>query len=299
LSVTELVFTVIIPAGLVLVMAGMGLSLTLDDLKRVIVYPRAGLIGLGGQLVLLPLLAFALIAIFQPPPAIAIGTIIMAACPGGITSNGYTFASRGDGALSVTLTAITSVVTVITIPLLVHYALQKYSVGGDTIRLSVPQVMRTLFLLAVLPVAVGMTVRHKWSELSERLVEPMRNVALGLLILIIAASSIAGWATIRENFAHAALIAFSLNIVSMGIGHTLARLARLPEAQVISITFEIGVQNLSLALVVAMAILKRPDLGAFAIIYALSMKLTAMSYLAYSRRKMAIQSRETAAVIDN
>ena len=294
----ELVFTVIIPVGLVLVMAGMGLSLTLADLKRVVVFPRAGLIGLGGQLVMLPLLAFALIAIFQPPPAIAIGTVIMAACPGGITSNGYTFASRGDGALSVTLTAITSAVTVVTIPLLVHYALQKYSLGGETIQLSIPEVMRTLFLLAVLPVAFGMSIRYKWSELAERLVEPMRNVALGLLILIIAASTIAGWPTIRENFADASLIAFSLNIIAMGVGHAVARLAKLPAAQVISITFEIGVQNLSLALVVAMTILKRPELGAFALNYSLSMKLTAMSYLAYCRTSAAAQKPETAAKVE-
>jgi BASS family bile acid:Na+ symporter len=288
----ELVFTVIIPVGLVMVMAGMGLSLTLDDLKRVIVYPRAVLIGLGGQLLLLPLIAFGLIAIFQPPPAIAIGTVIMAACPGGITSNGYTFASRGDAALSVTLTAITSVITVLSIPLLVYIALQKYSVSGEPIQLSIPQVMRTLFLLAVLPVAFGMFVRYKWAEFSERLVEPMRNVALGLLILIIVMSTIAGWDTIRANFADAGLIAFSLNIIAMGSGHAIARLARLPEDQVISITFEIGVQNLSLALTVAMAILKRPDLGAFALVYALSMKLTAMSFLAYSRRRMARQAEQ-------
>jgi BASS family bile acid:Na+ symporter len=287
MNVTELVFTVIIPVGLVMVMAGMGLSLTLADLKRVIIYPLAGLIGLCGQLLVLPLLAFALIAIYQPPPAIAIGTIIMAACPGGITSNGYTFASRGDSALSVTLTAITSVVTVLTIPLLIYIALQMFDAGGETIELSILQVMRTLFLLAVLPVAFGMFIRYRWSDFAEKLVEPMRNVALGLLILIITVSTIAGWETIRENFSDTGLIAFSLNIMAMGIGHAAARIARLPEDQVISITFEVGVQNLSLALTVAMSILKRPDLGAFALIYALSMKMTAMSYLAYSRRRMA------------
>jgi bile acid:Na+ symporter, BASS family len=285
--VLELVFTVILPIGLVLVMAGMGLSLTPNDLKRVFVFPRAGLIGLGGQLLMVPALAFVLIAIYQPPPAIAIGAVIMAACPGGITSNGYTFASRGDAALSVTLTAISSAVTVFTMPLLIYIALQMFSVNGEKVEMSISQVMGTLFLLAVLPVGSGMLVRYRWPEFTVRLIEPMRNVTLGMLILIIVISVITGWSTIRENFADTALVAFSLNIIAMGLGHTIARLARLPEDQVIAITFEIGIQNLSLALTVAMVLLERPDIAAFALVYAMSAKLTSISYVAWSRMRVA------------
>lgn len=283
----ELVFTVILPIGLVLVMAGMGLSLTPNDLKRVFVFPRAGLIGLGGQLLMVPAIAFVLIAIYQPPPAIAIGAVLMAACPGGITSNGYTFASRGDAALSVTLTAISSAVTVFTMPLLIYIALQMFSVNGEKVAMSISQVMGTLFLLAVLPVGSGMLVRYRWPEFTLRLIEPMRNVTLGMLILIIVISVVTGWSTIRENFADTALVAFSLNIIAMGLGHTIARLARLPEDQVIAITFEIGIQNLSLALTVAMVLLERPDIAAFALVYALSAKLTSISYVTWSRMRVA------------
>ncbi|MFV1998584.1 MAG: bile acid:sodium symporter family protein [Acidiferrobacterales bacterium] len=283
----ELVFTVILPIGLVLVMAGMGLSLTPNDLKRVFVFPRAGLIGLGGQLLMVPAIAFVLIAIYQPPPAIAIGAVLMAACPGGITSNGYTFASRGDAALSVTLTAISSAVTVFTMPLLIYIALQMFSVNGEKVAMSISQVMGTLFLLAVLPVGSGMLVRYRWPEFTLRLIEPMRNVTLGMLILIIVISVVTGWSTIRENFADTALVAFSLNIIAMGLGHTIARLARLPEDQVIAITFEIGIQNLSLALTVAMVLLERPDIAAFALVYAMSAKLTSISYVTWSRMRVA------------
>ncbi len=283
----ELVFTVILPIGLVLVMAGMGLSLTPNDLKRVFVFPRAGLIGLGGQLLMVPVIAFVLIAIYQPPPAIAIGAVVMAACPGGITSNGYTFASRGDAALSVTLTAISSAVTVFTMPLLIYIALQMFSVNGEQVQMSISQVMGTLFLLAVLPVGSGMLVRYRWPEFTVRLIEPMRNVTLGILILIIVISVVTGWSTIRENFADTALVAFSLNIIAMGLGHTIARLARLPEDQVIAITFEIGIQNLSLALTVAMVLLERPDIAAFALVYAMSAKLTSISYVTWSRMRVA------------
>ncbi len=286
----ELVFTVILPIGLVLVMAGMGLSLTPNDLKRVFVFPRAGLIGLGGQLLMVPVIAFVLIAIYQPPPAIAIGAVVMAACPGGITSNGYTFASRGDAALSVTLTAISSAVTVFTMPLLIYIALQMFSVNGEQVQMSISQVMGTLFLLAVLPVGSGMLVRYRWPEFTLRLIEPMRNVTLGMLILIIVISVVTGWSTIRENFADTALVAFSLNIIAMGLGHTIARLARLPEDQVIAITFAIGIQNLSLALTVAMVLLERPDIAAFALVYALSAKLTSISYVTWSRMRAARQS---------
>ena len=109
----ELVFARLIPVILFVMMLGMGLSLTLDDFKRVVHFPRAAIVGLFGQLLLLPGIAFALALLLDVPPAIAIGGMLLAACPGGITSNAYVFVSRADLGLSITLTAITSVITII------------------------------------------------------------------------------------------------------------------------------------------------------------------------------------------
>jgi len=122
-ELVELFFTVVVPVGLVLMMTGMGLALSPADLKNVIVFPKAAAIGLGGQLLLLPLISFLLAVLLAPTPAVAVGAVILAACPGGVTSNGFVFASRGDLALSITLTAVTSILTVFTIPLLTALAM--------------------------------------------------------------------------------------------------------------------------------------------------------------------------------
>ena len=146
MTAAHVFFTVVVPAGLFSIMIGMGLSLTPADILRVVTMPKAALIGLCGQMLLLPLLAFALAEIFAPPPVIAIGLVLLAACPGGITSNAYSFASRADVALSVTMTTISSLFTVITMPLLTYAALYRYAPGAQLVHLPLGEIMGKLVL---------------------------------------------------------------------------------------------------------------------------------------------------------
>ncbi len=280
----ELVFTKLVPAILFILMFGMGLSLTPTDFMRVIAYPKAAVIGLVGQMVLLPTLAFFLAIILDAPPAIAIGGMLLAACPGGVTSNGYVFVSRGDLGLSVTLTAITSILTIFTIPMIAWFALHFFLESGQAPHLPAGRVVYRLALLTALPVGIGMLVRHVRASWAAASIELLRRISLALLLVIIIGATIGTFDTIAKHLLSAGVLAVCLNLSSMALGYFLGRSAGLPKTQVRTITFEIGVQNLSLAVLVAVTILDRPEFAVLAVVYAFVMKITVLTLIAYWRR---------------
>jgi BASS family bile acid:Na+ symporter len=276
--------TIIIPFGLFLVMMGLGLTLSIDDILRVIVMPKAVLIGLAGQLLLLPLVAFGLAFLMNPAPVIAIGLILLAACPGGITSNAYVFASRGDIALSVTLTTVASLFTVFTMPLLAWLALTTFADSSEIVSVPVGNMMRSLAQLTILPIAIGMTIRKFKPAFADRMVEPVRKMAIAILIMVIITNTYFSIDTLKQYIVQAGIAAFVLNITCMSLGYGLSRLAKLNVDQTISITYEVGIQNLSLALVLANTLLGVPDYAAVTLIYGFFMKFTALSFMAYAKR---------------
>ena len=276
--------TTIIPAGLFLVMMGLGLTLSIDDILRIIIMPKAVITGLIGQLILLPLVAFGLAFLLNPAPVIAIGLILLAACPGGITSNAYVFASRGDIALSVTLTTVASLFTVFTMPLLATMALTLFAEGSDTVSVPVSNMMRSLAQLTILPIALGMGVRKFKPSFAEKMVEPVRKMAIGILIMVIITNTYFSIDTLKQYMLQAGAAALILNITCMTMGYGLARLTRLNTDQTISITYEVGLQNLSLALVLANTLLGVADYAAVTLIYGFFMKFTALSFMAYAKK---------------
>lgn len=294
MAIIDLFYTLIIPIGLVAVMIGMGLSLTPGDLKRVVLFPRAAAIGLFGQLILLPAIAFSIAILFSPPPAIAVGLIIVAACPGGVTSNTYAFASRADVALSVTLTAIASFITVFTIPALAYLGMRLFLDNDLMPDLPVLAMIRKLSMLTVIPIAVGMFARSLWPGFADKMIEPMRKFAFTMIMIIVIGGTISAFDVIRDNIAIAGAAALTLNAVAMLTGYGLAKAFRLPIKQVVSITYEVGVQNLTLALTVVFTILQQPPLAVAALIYALFMKITALSFMAFTRKPIRL-AEQTAA----
>ncbi|MDX1499092.1 MAG: bile acid:sodium symporter family protein [Woeseiaceae bacterium] len=287
MQLVDFAFTRLVPPMLFVMMFGMGLSLTLADFRRIVRYPRAVLVGLAGQLLLLPVLAFGLILLFEPPAPVAVGGMLLAACPGGITSNGYAFVARGDVGLSVTLTAIASVLTIATIPLIVWFALDFFSGAGDAPALPAAAVLKALVLLTALPVALGMLVRRRFPAWAERNLDNMRRASFVLLLAIITTTTLSSLDSLAANLPAAGLLAATLNLSAMTAGYLLGRGFRLPPTQVRSVTFEVGVQNLSLAAVLAVSVLGRPDYAILAIVYALMMKLSALSLLWLWRRPAA------------
>lgn len=289
----ESFYTEFVPFFLFTVMMAMGLALTLQDLKQVLVRPKAVIAGLSVQLLLLPAITIGLGFLYSSPPVIAAGAIILAACPGGVTSNAYVFSARADIALSVGMTTIASIVTAFTIPFLTLFALDLHLDRAEMPALSASQMTWKLAQFTIIPVALGMTLRAWRPGLAKRALEPLRIITLIALILIAAIGTINAWETIVENIWTAGILMATINVVGMLLGYGLGNLLRLPFRQMASITFEVGVQNLSMALFVCLTFLKSPELAVATFVYALFMKITALSFIWYVRKRLAESTPET------
>ncbi len=269
---------------LFVIMACLGLSLAVADFVDAIARPKAVFLGLAGQLLLLPGLAFLLVFLFRPDPTIGIGMVLLAACPGGVTSNAYVLVARGDVALSVALTAISSLLIVVTMPLLTYLAFATFGDESRTIDVPAESLMWSLARLTLLPIALGMFVRWRFAALAESLQETARKIAFAMLMAVIIGNTVSSFDVLLANLVEIGLLALLLNIATMAMGFGLARAFSLTDRQTVSITFEVGVQNLSLVLTLALAILAIPEYAVFALVYALSMKVTALSFTAWSLR---------------
>jgi BASS family bile acid:Na+ symporter len=283
----------VIPWVLRLVMIGLGLSLTLVDFKRIIVFPKAVTIGLIAQLVGLPAAAFGLSLLFGAPPAIAVGLVILAACPSGVTANAYTFASRADVPLCVTLSALTSVITVFTIPFFIDLALRMFYGEGQITQISPIGMLTSLMTFTLLPLAIGMVLRALFPEMAEAAVEPIRKVVLYLMMLVLLLGIISSYQDLLEHFATAGPLVVVMTLLTMGFGYGAAKFFGLPMPQVVTITFEVGVQNLALAFAITFNVLQRPDLAVAGLIYAVIMPAAALGFVAIARR-LLVDEREVA-----
>ena len=293
-SYAAFINTTATPWVLRLVMVGLGLSLTVADFKRVVVYPKAVGLGLVAQIFGQPLLGFGLAMLFPVPPAIAMGLVILASCPSGVTSNAYTFAARADVPLCVTLSALTSIVTVFTIPVFINLGLRTFDVGGELQALPFSRMLMDLTELALVPLALGMLARAALPGLATRALEPIRKTVLFLMVCVLVLGAAANHQAILDHFAVAGALVLTMNLLSMTMGYGLARLFRLPTAQVVTLTFEVGVHNLTLAYAITFTMLKRPDLASTALLYAVVMPATALGFVAIAKRLLAADARPNA-----
>ncbi|MBI4263586.1 MAG: bile acid:sodium symporter family protein [Acidobacteria bacterium] len=280
----------VIPWVLRLVMIGLGLSVTAADFKRVVVFPKAAGVGLVGQLIGMPLTAFALATLFAPAPAIAVGLIIVSAAPSGVTSNAYSFASRADVPLCVTLSAVTSVVTVFTIPLLIDLALRTFFDQGQQTQIPLLNTLLNLMSFTLAPLVVGMIIRARFTAFAVKAVEPIRRSVLYLMIGVLVLGAVSSYRDLLAHYATAGGLVIAMNLLTMGMGFGLAKLFKLPIAQVVTITFEVGVQNLALAFAITFNILRRPDLAVAALLYAVVMPATALAFVSMGRRMIAAEA---------
>src|SRR5690554_1853524 len=178
--------SVVLPLALFIIMLGVGLSLVLDDFKRVVIYPKAVVVGLVNQLILLPLVAFGLAKLFGLSPMMAVGLMLIACCTGGVTSNLITYVARGDAALSITLTAISGVVVVVTIPLILVFSMDYFM--GETQAVAVPigQTIGQIAGVTILPVTLGMLIRRFKPGFALRMERPARIGSTVIFVLILA-----------------------------------------------------------------------------------------------------------------
>lgn len=279
------VATLILGISLIIIMLGMGLSLQISDFKRILTYPKAMLIGLLNQLIILPLIGYLLVTIFSVQPEIAIGIMILAACPGGPTSNLITHLAKGDTALSVSLTAVNSIITIFTIPFIVNFALVEFMSAGQIIQLDIPKTILQIFIVVLIPVAIGMLIHHYKEGFAKRMAKPVRIASGIVLALVILGIIIKEKDNVIPYFKQAGWLALALNSISMAIGFYSAKLFKINREQAISISIESGIQNGTLAISIATVLLARPDFAIAPAIYSLIMFFTGGLIVYFSLRK--------------
>ncbi len=283
----DLLTKVILPASLFLIMFGMGLSLRLNDFKDVLKAPKTMAIGLIGQMILLPLIAFAIAVLLNLSPEIAVGLMIIALAPGGATSNLFTYLSKGDVSLSISLTAVVSLITPFTIPLVAALSMTYFMGTANEFNLPIIKTILQLLVITLIPVAFGMFVLSRWPKTAKNIENKLKWFSLFFLILIIALIVFKNADNVFGFFTQAGLATFILNIVVLGVGYQMAKLAKLSHPQAVSIGFEVGIQNGTLALVVAGSLIGNEVMMIPAVTYSLIMFFTGAAFGWWVNRKPA------------
>lgn len=266
---------VALPIALALIMVSLGLTLTVADFRRIFTQPRGVLIGLANLLVLSPLLAFAVAELYGLEAALAVGLVLLGASPGGTTANLMTHLARGDTALSVSMTALSSIAAVVTVPLYLGLAIDHFDAGfaGDVSTLGISA---RVFLITVVPLGIGMTIRHRNPELAARREPAFKRIAVGAFVLVVAGAVASEFETISANFADLALAALTLNVLAMLCSFAISLAARLDTRQATAVALELGIHNGTLA--IAVGALIADELTVPAAVYSAFMYLTAGAF---------------------
>jgi bile acid:Na+ symporter, BASS family len=275
---------ILLPLALALVMLGMGLSLVPEDFKRITRYPKPVAIGTVCQVLLLPLIGAFITLIVPMEPAIAVGLIVLALCPGGPSSNLLTYLAKGDVALSVTLTALSSIITVFTIPIFTNLALQHFMDQNAAIALPIGKTMLQIFLITLLPTAIGMVIRHQFPNTARRIEKQMSWLAAGLLALIIVLLLIREGSKLPGFIVQVGIGVLLLNLLAILSGFLAGKLFRLPTAQQVCIAIEVGIQNGTLAIAITAGLLNNLDMAVPAAVYSLLMYVTGFGAVLYGRK---------------
>ncbi|MEM9509052.1 MAG: bile acid:sodium symporter family protein [Cyanobacteria bacterium P01_E01_bin.35] len=272
--------TVFLPLALFIVMFGMGLGLTLDDFKRVFVEPKAVIVGLLAQLILLPIVGLGLATVFPLSPELAVGVMILVACPGGPTSNMIAYLIQGNVALSITLTAISSLITVFTIPLVVNLSMQNF-IGQETaLQLPFIQTVIQIAVITLIPISIGMVLHRYQAKFAAKVEKTVKWLSLFLLTLIIIGLLLKERENVLSFFLQVGWVTLTLNIVMMVLGYNIATFAKLDRPRAKSITIEVGIQNGTLAIAIASSPtwLNLPTMAIPAAIYSLIMYPTSAAF---------------------
>ena len=264
------VAAVALPIALGIIMFGLGLDLTPADFVRVGKQPKAAAVALACQLLLLPAICFGLVLLFHLPPILAVGMLLLAASPGGTTANLYSHLFRGDVALNISLTAINSVIAVVTLPVITNLAIGIFQPGDLSVGLQFSKTIE-VFLIVLVPVAVGMTVRAFWPGFAKAMDKPVRIASVLILLLVIAGSVASSFDLLASNFLLLGGITTAFCVLSLTVGYVVPRLLRIERPQAIASAFEVGIHNATLAIVIAQGVLGRPDMSLPAAIYGVVM----------------------------
>jgi BASS family bile acid:Na+ symporter len=276
---------VFLPFAVGVIMLGLGLSLTPEDFRRIFKYPRAVLVGLLCQTILLPAICYGLCVAFALPAELAVGMMLLAASPGGASANLFSHLARGDVALNITLTAVNSVLSLITLPLLIGLALVAFTGESKTIPVQTGKILGVVIVILV-PAILGMLVRNRKPGLADRLDRPVRIISALLLAVIVIAALVQQHNVVVDAITSCGLAVLLFNLLSMGIGYYVPRLAGLDRRQSIACGMEIGIHNAALAIAIAHKVLGNGNIAVPPALYGILMFFTAAAFgILVSRRK--------------
>jgi len=278
-----IVTDIVLPLALAFIMFALGLGLTFDDFARVARKPRDFIVGALAQIVLLPLVAFGLVSLWNLPPELALGVMIIAAAPGGVTSNILTAFGRGDVALSISLTAVVSLLSVVTIPAVVVFSYAQL-IGGEAGDVSVASTAISVFVIVTVPALIGLAVRHFADSFAVRAEPVTRRISALLFVLVLAGAILQERGNIVTYFAQAGMITLALNLIMMALAYGIARAFASGPRQRISISLECGLQNGTLAIAVATLLFDGGLVTVPAATYSVIMFATALIFIALLRR---------------
>ena len=264
-------------AALAVVMAGLGLSLDVDDFRRLLREKRAVAIAIALQVVVLPLAAFALALALRLPPTYAVGLMLLAAAPGSISSNLYSHVFGGNVALNMSLTGINTLLSMVTLPLTCSWSFAYFALAGETPPDVLGKLMESMVTLVV-PVVVGMAVRARWPRFAERADRPMRILSVVVLVAFSAGAIVKERAALMHGFSEVGLSVVSFNLLSLALGYGLSRAIAVGRASAIAITFQLGVRSAVLSIYIAVTALNDLQMALPAAVYSITMVLMGLSF---------------------
>ena len=264
------IITIMLPLALSIIMIGLGLELTPKDFARVSKHPKAVLIALFCQLILLVSIAFMICKILALPPLLSVGLMLLAASPGGSTANLFSYLFKGDIALNITLTAINSVIAAFTLPLIMNFSIQHFMNDGQQISLEFSKILQ-VFGIIIIPVCIGMLIRHYAPHFTEKLNKPLRIFAIVFLVLIIIGAIAKERTQIMQYLTQVGLATVIFCLCSLTIGYFVPRMLGINTAQARACAFEIGIHNSTLAMTIALTVMASSTIAMPAAVYSIFM----------------------------
>lgn len=280
---TNLMLAQFLALSLGIVMFGLGLSLTPADFTRLLKYPKAVVVALGLQAVALPLICVLLIALWFVPPILAVGMLLLAASPGGITANLFSHLFGGNVAMNISLTAINTVLSIVTLPLITNWAIATYLANGQVVPLQFGKVAEVIGIILV-PVVLGMVTRRFAPTVALKADKPMKAFGAFILGLFTIIAIVNEWTAVATSFMVIGPAVVTFNILSLAAGYYLPRLTGIDRSTSTAISFEVGIHNSTMAVFVALSVLNNLQLALPAAIYSISMYITAVLFGLNARR---------------
>lgn len=275
-------------AALALIMFGLGLSLTLGDFRRLLGHPKAVILALVLQAAVLPAICYGLIVLLGVAPIYAVGLMLLAASPGGVSANLFSHLFGGNVAMNISLTAINTVLSIVSLPLIANFAIDTFANSGQVVPMQTGKVIEVIGIVLI-PVAIGMLVKSRAPGFAARMDKPMKRFSMAVLAALAVVAIAKEWDALVASFASIGLAVILFNIASLGLGYTVPRMMGLDKPNAIAIGYEIGIHNSTLAIFVAVSVLGDFQLMLPAAIYSVSMYVfaTAFGLLVLGRKRPA------------